>query len=81
MINIKWFSALASSWLSDFLFPAGHFLSPGAAGSDAAVPRLSFSAALTSSMTKSGTIVFNKVLVNDQNAYNPGTGGSPWSPR
>ncbi|CAL8394562.1 unnamed protein product [Gadus morhua 'NCC'] len=46
----------------------------GAAGSDAAVPRLSFSAALTSSMTKSGTIVFNKVLVNDQNAYNPGTG-------
>ena len=52
------------------------FLSPGAAGSDAAVPRLSFSAALTRGMAGSGTIVFDKVLVNDDSAYNPKTGGS-----
>ncbi|CAL8311963.1 unnamed protein product [Lota lota] len=46
----------------------------GPAGSDAAVPRLSFSAALTREMGSSGTIVFNKVLVNENNVYNPNTG-------
>ncbi|KAM9355195.1 EMILIN-1-A [Pholidichthys leucotaenia] len=46
----------------------------GPAGSDAHVPRLSFSAALTRSMRGSGTIVFNEVFVNDNNVYNPKTG-------
>uniref|UniRef100_A0A3P8T717 Elastin microfibril interfacer 1a n=1 Tax=Amphiprion percula TaxID=161767 RepID=A0A3P8T717_AMPPE len=47
---------------------------PGPAGSDADVPRLSFSAALTRPMRGTGTIVFNHVFVNDNNAYNPQTG-------
>ncbi|XP_029281566.1 EMILIN-1-A [Cottoperca gobio] len=46
----------------------------GLAGSDAHVPRLSFSAALTRPMRNAGTIVFNKVLVNENNNYNPKTG-------
>ncbi|CAK6963153.1 EMILIN-1a [Scomber scombrus] len=46
----------------------------GPAGSDAHVPRLSFSAALTRPMRSAGTIVFNKVFVNENNAYNPQTG-------
>lgn len=46
----------------------------GPAGSDAHVPRLSFSAALTRPMRSAGTIVFNNVLVNENNVYNPRTG-------
>ncbi|XP_070705845.1 EMILIN-1-A [Pempheris klunzingeri] len=46
----------------------------GLAGSDAHVPRLSFSAALTRPMRNPGTIVFNEVFVNEDNAYNPKTG-------
>ncbi|XP_053736504.1 EMILIN-1a isoform X1 [Synchiropus splendidus] len=46
----------------------------GPPGSDAHVPRLSFSAALTQPMRSSGTIVFNKVFVNENSAYNPKTG-------
>ncbi|XP_041814610.1 EMILIN-1a [Chelmon rostratus] len=46
----------------------------GLAGSDAHVPRLSFSAALTRPMRNAGTIVFNEVFVNENNAYNPRTG-------
>ncbi|XP_034755786.1 EMILIN-1a isoform X2 [Etheostoma cragini] len=46
----------------------------GPAGSDAHVPRLSFSAALTRQMRSSGTIVFNNVLVNENNVYDPKTG-------
>ncbi|XP_041831732.1 EMILIN-1a [Melanotaenia boesemani] len=46
----------------------------GRAGSDAHVPRLSFSAALTRPMRDSGTIMFNEVFVNERNAYNPKTG-------
>ncbi|XP_068609944.1 EMILIN-1-A [Brachionichthys hirsutus] len=46
----------------------------GPAGSDAHVPRLSFSAALTRSMGSSGTIVFNEVFVNEDDAYDPRTG-------
>ncbi|TMS12445.1 EMILIN-1 [Larimichthys crocea] len=46
----------------------------GLAGSDAHVPRLSFSAALTRPMRNSGTIVFNEVFVNENNVYNPRTG-------
>uniref|UniRef100_A0A8C2GVD4 Elastin microfibril interfacer 1a n=1 Tax=Cyprinus carpio TaxID=7962 RepID=A0A8C2GVD4_CYPCA len=41
---------------------------------DANVPRLSFSAALTRPQPNAGTIVFNKVLVNERKAYNPNTG-------
>ncbi|XP_076004828.1 EMILIN-1-A-like [Genypterus blacodes] len=46
----------------------------GPAGSDAHVPRLSFSAALTRPMNSAGTIVFNEIFVNENNAYNPRTG-------
>lgn len=46
----------------------------GPAGSDALVPRLSFSAALTRPMGRSGTIVFNKVFDNEEGVYNPQTG-------
>ncbi|XP_012733558.2 EMILIN-1 [Fundulus heteroclitus] len=46
----------------------------GLQGSDAHVPRLSFSAALTLPMRKKGTIEFNEVFVNENNAYNPKTG-------
>nr|XP_020472658.1 EMILIN-1-like isoform X2 [Monopterus albus] len=46
----------------------------GPAGSDALVPRLSFSAALTRPMRSAGTIVFNDVFVNENNVYNPKTG-------
>nr|XP_020487119.1 EMILIN-1-like [Labrus bergylta] len=46
----------------------------GHAGSDAHVPRLSFSAALTRPMRSAGTIVFNSVFVNENNVYNPKTG-------
>ncbi|XP_073348834.1 EMILIN-1-A [Pagrus major] len=46
----------------------------GLAGSDAHVPRLSFSAALTRPMRSAGTIVFNEVFVNENNIYNPRTG-------
>ncbi|XP_026174099.1 EMILIN-1-A [Mastacembelus armatus] len=46
----------------------------GPAGSDAHVPRLSFSAALTRSMRGTGTIAFNEVFVNENNVYDPKTG-------
>lgn len=46
----------------------------GPPGEDADVPRLSFSAALTRPQANAGTIVFNKVLVNEGKAYNPTTG-------
>nr|XP_040016176.1 EMILIN-1a [Gasterosteus aculeatus aculeatus] len=46
----------------------------GPAGSDAHVPRLSFSAALTRPMRSAGTIVFNEVFVNENEVYDPKTG-------
>ncbi|KAL1253881.1 hypothetical protein QQF64_016110 [Cirrhinus molitorella] len=46
----------------------------GPSGEDAHVPRMSFSAALTRPQPNAGTIVFNKVFVNERNAYNPQTG-------
>ncbi|XP_077591576.1 EMILIN-1-A [Stigmatopora nigra] len=46
----------------------------GLAGSDAHVPRLSFSTALTRPMRGVGTIAFNKVFVNENDVYNPRTG-------
>ncbi|KAM6964989.1 EMILIN-1-A [Aplochiton taeniatus] len=46
----------------------------GPPGSDANVPRLSFSAALTRPMSSAGTIVFNKVFVNEDLVYDPSTG-------
>ncbi|XP_054474797.1 EMILIN-1a [Anoplopoma fimbria] len=46
----------------------------GPAGSDAHVPRLSFSAALTRPMRSAGTIVFNEIFVNENKVYNPKTG-------
>uniref|UniRef100_A0A3P8ZSB5 Elastin microfibril interfacer 1a n=1 Tax=Esox lucius TaxID=8010 RepID=A0A3P8ZSB5_ESOLU len=47
---------------------------PGPPGSDAHVPRLSFSAALTHPQARPGTIVFNKVFVNEMDVYNARTG-------
>lgn len=49
-------------------------LSSGLQGSDAHVPRLSFSAALTRRMRKTGTIEFNEVFANENKAYDPETG-------
>lgn len=46
----------------------------GPPGEDANVPRLSFSAALTRPQPNAGTIVFNKVFVNERKAYNSKTG-------
>nr|XP_057942050.1 EMILIN-1-A [Doryrhamphus excisus] len=46
----------------------------GLAGSDAHVPRLSFSAALTRPMRGAGTIAFNEVFVNENGVYDPKTG-------
>ncbi|KAF3702590.1 EMILIN-1 Elastin microfibril interface-located protein 1 [Channa argus] len=46
----------------------------GPAGSDAHVPRLSFSAALTRPMRDTGTILFNEVLVNENSVYDPTSG-------
>lgn len=48
----------------------------GLPGSDAHVPRLSFSAALTRPMRNPGTIVFNEIFVNENNVYDPKTGES-----
>lgn len=49
-------------------------LYPGLPGADAHVPRLSFSAALTVPMEKTGTIIFDKVFVNEGDFYDPKTG-------
>ncbi|MCI4389253.1 hypothetical protein PGIGA_G00095740 [Pangasianodon gigas] len=46
----------------------------GPPGEDAKVPRLSFSAALTQPQVGAGTIVFNKVFVNERMSYSPHTG-------
>ncbi|KAI5090330.1 EMILIN-1 isoform X1, partial [Silurus meridionalis] len=46
----------------------------GPPGEDAKVPRLSFSAALTQPQVGAGTIVFNKVFVNEGMSYSPQTG-------
>ncbi|XP_035473482.2 EMILIN-1a [Scophthalmus maximus] len=56
------------------LGPPGLRGEQGLAGSDAQVPRLSFSAALTRPVRSAGTIVFNEILVNENNIYNPKTG-------
>ncbi|XP_060773435.1 EMILIN-1-A [Neoarius graeffei] len=46
----------------------------GPPGDDAKVPRLSFSAALAQPQVGAGTIVFNKVFVNEGMSYSPKTG-------
>ncbi|TKS65050.1 EMILIN-1 Elastin microfibril interface-located protein 1 [Collichthys lucidus] len=46
----------------------------GIPGIDAHVPRLSFSAALTVPMERAGTIVFDKIFVNEGDFYDPRTG-------
>ncbi|KAI4786651.1 hypothetical protein KUCAC02_036985, partial [Chaenocephalus aceratus] len=48
--------------------------SHGRPGGDAHVPRLAFSAALTVSMERAGTIVFDKTFVNEGDFYDPKTG-------
>ncbi|XP_031172911.1 EMILIN-1-like isoform X2 [Sander lucioperca] len=47
---------------------------PGVSGVDAHVPRLSFSAALTVPMDRAGTIVFDKIFVNEGDFYDRRTG-------
>lgn len=44
---------------------------PGLSGT---VPKVSFSAALTSQQLETGTIAFNRVLVNDGDSYDPVSG-------
>ncbi|XP_029986709.1 EMILIN-1b [Sphaeramia orbicularis] len=46
----------------------------GLPGIDAHVPKLSFSAALTVPMERAGTIIFDKVFVNEGDFYDPRTG-------
>ncbi|OCT79207.1 EMILIN-1 [Xenopus laevis] len=46
----------------------------GQIGESASVPHIAFSAALTYPQLDPGTIVFDKVLVNDGDAYDPATG-------
>ncbi|XP_058880736.1 EMILIN-1-A-like isoform X2 [Acipenser ruthenus] len=47
---------------------------PGLPGLDASLPKVSFSAALTYPQVDAGTILFDKVLVNDGHFYDPSTG-------
>lgn len=49
----------------------------GVPGVDGHVPKLSFSAALSVPTERSGTIVFDKILVNDGGFYDPATGEVP----
>ncbi|XP_041063886.1 EMILIN-1-like [Carcharodon carcharias] len=46
----------------------------GPAGEDAFIERISFSAALTTPQLNPGTILFDKVLVNEGSHYDPSTG-------
>ncbi|KAJ3593417.1 hypothetical protein NHX12_005752 [Muraenolepis orangiensis] len=46
----------------------------GMPGADANVPKLSFSAALTYPMERPGTIVFDKIFVNEGDFYDPRSG-------
>ncbi|KAM9817556.1 EMILIN-1b [Neosynchiropus ocellatus] len=46
----------------------------GLPGVDAHVPKLSFSAALTAPMERAGTILFDKIFVNQGDFYDPRTG-------
>nr|XP_046254738.1 EMILIN-1-like [Scatophagus argus] len=47
---------------------------PGLPGVDAHVPKLSFSAALTVPMERAGTIIFDKIFVNEGEFYDQRTG-------
>lgn len=49
-------------------------LPPGLPGVDAHAPKLSFSAALTVPMETAGTIIFDKIFVNQGDLYDPKTG-------
>ncbi|XP_057706914.1 EMILIN-1-A-like [Corythoichthys intestinalis] len=46
----------------------------GLPGADAHLPKLSFSAALTAPMERAGTIIFDKIFVNEGDFYDPRTG-------
>lgn len=54
--------------------PPGPKGETGFPGADAHIPRLSFSAALTVPMDRAGTIVFDKVFVNEGDFYDQKTG-------
>lgn len=53
---------------------SGFCWSSGLPGADAHVPKLSFSAALTVPMERAGTIIFDKIFVNEGDFYDPRTG-------
>lgn len=50
---------------------------PGEVGEPGSVPRVAFSAALSTQRTEPGTVPFDQVLLNDGGAYDPETGESP----
>ncbi|MBN3296448.1 EMILIN-1b [Amia ocellicauda] len=54
--------------------PPGYPGEKGLPGMDASVPQVSFSAGLTNPQVNPGTIIFDKILVNDGDSYNPATG-------
>ncbi|RMB94058.1 hypothetical protein DUI87_29511 [Hirundo rustica rustica] len=47
---------------------------PGEVGEPGSVPRVAFSAALSTQRTEPGTVAFDQVLLNDGGAYDPETG-------
>lgn len=53
----------------------------GMPGADANVPKLSFSAALTNPMEKPGTIIFDKIFVNEGDFYDPVRGEASATPK
>lgn len=53
----------------------------GMPGADANVPKLSFSAALTNPMERPGTIIFDKIFVNEGDFYDPVRGEARATPK
>lgn len=51
----------------------------GDVGEPGSVPRVAFSAALSTRRTEPGTVPFDQVLLNDGGAYDPETGERPHS--
>lgn len=47
---------------------------PGEVGEPGSVPRIAFSAALSTQRAEPGTVPFDQVLLNDGGAYDPETG-------
>uniref|UniRef100_A0A8C4RVU4 Elastin microfibril interfacer 1b n=1 Tax=Erpetoichthys calabaricus TaxID=27687 RepID=A0A8C4RVU4_ERPCA len=54
--------------------PPGQMGPPGPRGTNADIPKIAFSAALQNDQMATGTVIFDKVLVNDGNFYDDSTG-------